>query len=68
MKSTWYLLLLPLLASATPIGKGNNQALVNAIKDHAFCKVNIAIVQGLHKDPLGSSYCSSFLDIPMTTV
>ncbi len=60
--------LLPLSASATPLGKWNNIAYADAVKDNIFCKVNVAVVEGLDKDPLGTAYCSRMLDIPMATV
>lgn len=69
MKFSWryYMALVPLTASATPIGSGN-LAYVDAVKDKAFCKANVAVVDGLNKDPLGPAYCAGMLDVPMTTV
>lgn len=69
MKLTWryYMALVPLVVSATPIWPAN-VAYVGAIQEKAFCKINTAVIEELNKDPIGTSYCAGILDMQMSTV
>ena len=69
MKLTWRYCraLVPLAVSASPL-KAGNIAYVEAMKDKAFCKVNMAVVEELNKDPIGTAYCASILDMQISTM
>lgn len=54
-------LLLPVAVSASPVVNSN---LLNDL----FCKVNNAIITALVQDAAATTYCSSYLSIPTSTL
>lgn len=61
MRSSTLSLLLPVAVSASPLV---NPTVVNDV----FCKVNNIVISALSKDNAATTYCSSFLSIPTSTL